>query len=202
MAVRVSASHEMISRGDGDGFGGLVTRPQNTTFATQDADEEIYIIARRDIISNLGWISTAAIMAVIPALIVLFAANFNIALSEFTPLRYQIFALTFYYSFVFTYIIANLSDWYYNVLIVTNKRILNYTFKLFSSKKVSEADLDKIEDVSQMTVGVLPVFFDYGDLFIQTAGQKTKFLIRSVPRPTWLRNVLVDLSRLTTNPEP
>jgi len=192
----------MITSQDGDMLGAIVAMPRATIFATQDPDEELYIIARKSLITNIGWVFRDSVLLILPGAIAIFLANSGINLFNIIPMTYQMLLLLTYYALVAGDIVINMSNWFFNVLIVTNKRILTYRFKIFASKKVSEANLINIEDVSQTTVGVLPSFFNYGDLLVQTAGQRNKFVIESVSRPTWLRDILVDLSRLSQNPEP
>ncbi len=202
MSQKVIAPRGMITSQDGDMLGAIVAMPRATIFATQDPDEELYIIARKSLITNIGWVFRDSVLLILPGAIAILLANSGINLFNIIPMTYQMLLLLTYYALVAGDIVINMSNWFFNVLIVTNKRILTYRFKIFASKKVSEANLINIEDVSQTTVGVLPSFFNYGDLLVQTAGQRNKFVIESVSRPTWLRDILVDLSRLSQNPEP
>ena len=59
--------------------------------------------------------------------------------------------------------------------------------------KWSEARLNNIEDVSVSTPGFWSVFFNIGDLFVQTAAAETEFEIRQVPKPIKVQDVIMDL---------
>jgi membrane protein YdbS with pleckstrin-like domain len=177
--------------------GDLQIEPRDVRFATQDPDEKIYVLTRQDVITNLAWALQAGIMAVLPAIFYVAIINFGINFGQITPVSYQGLALFLYYSVVFTYIIFKFNEWYFNVFIVTNKRILAFQFTPLNRYRVSEAELRNIQDVSEAVIGLFPSVFGYGNLFIQTAAEKEKFKIENVPKATWLRDVIVDLTRLS-----
>lgn len=191
-----------LSKKDGDRFGSLQVVPSYVSIDTQDDDEIIYILTRKDIVTNSGWIFLSSLLLLIPIFLLLVIPNLFPALKTLLPFIYFAFLIAVYYTVIIAYCIYHFNKWYYNFFIVTNKRILKYTYSPFSTYDVSEANLQNIQDVSEMTIGVIPSFFDYGNLMIQTAGTKNKFEIESIPKPTWLRNVLVDLARTSKNPEP
>jgi hypothetical protein len=197
--VNMDSIPELLTE-DGDAFGGLIVKPEDIRFATQDSDEDIFILTRRDAITNLGWIFRLAFLIIIPIILLAVVYNYRIELFRYiTPSAFSIL-LSLYVSGIFTYGLIKFSEWYYNIFIITNKRIIEYTFTPLSKVRTSEAELIHIQDVSESVVGILPVFFDYGDLLIQTAAQHTRFTIESVPRVTWLRNILVDLGRAIAEP--
>lgn len=177
--------------------GDLQIEPRDVTFATQDPDERIFILTRKDVITNFYWALQVGILTVAPIIFYLVGLNFDLAITEFLALEYQALLLFLYYSMIFTYALFKFNEWYFNVFLVTNKRIMVYKFSSLNRYKVAEAELKNIQDVSQSVVGLLPSVFNYGNIVIQTAAQKGKFQVRNVPKVTWLRDVLVDLSRLS-----
>jgi len=193
---------QLLRHEEGDVFGGLQVKPRFVTVATQDPDESVYILARKDVITNLGWVFNFALLFSLPLIVFLAVRFFQLSLSSFMPILYFVFILIAYYALILFYGLINFTRWYYNIFIVTNKRIINYKFSPFARYEVAEASLSNIQDVTEVTSGFLPSIFDYGNLFIQTSGTFNKFEIQQVPRPTWLRNILIDLSKLTRSPEP
>src|SRR5690606_17376971 len=104
-----------------------------------------------------------------------------------------ILSLIIYYSVVYTNILRHLVDWYFNLYIVTNERVVDYQFRTFASRHVSESDLDSVEDVKESSIGVIPSFFNYGDVSIYSAADKNVIVFHSVPRPTYVRDKIDDL---------
>lgn len=187
---------------DNDFFGAIRVYPQSTEFATRDADEQVFVIARRAIITNIGWVTRIVFLIILLPAIQLGIQVLGGSITDIVPERYIPFIPLFYYSFLLTYAIIKVNEWFFNVMIITNKRVLDIDFSALTGKHVAEANLTQIEDVSQTKIGFFPAFFNYGDLMIQTAGQRNKFFFPSIPNPTWFRNVLVDLARASQNPEP
>lgn len=189
----------LISRSDSDGIGTLQVQPdpEEVGFATQDADEQLFILARRDIITNVGWIIQVALLIAVPIGLLVALGDLQLDIGQVIPASVQLMIVSIYFTAVSTYALLRLNDWYYNIFLVTNKRILKYEFNPLNRFKVSEAELHNIQDVSQSVIGVFPSLFDYGNILIQTAASRVKFKVEQIPRATWLRDILIDLSRLS-----
>jgi uncharacterized membrane protein YdbT with pleckstrin-like domain len=86
-------------------------------------------------------------------------------------------------------------DYYFDVWIVTNKRIINIEQRGLFSREVSELELDKIQDVSANVLGVIPTFLNYGDVLIQTAGEKEKFVFKKVSAPYEIKDLIMSLEK-------
>lgn len=84
-------------------------------------------------------------------------------------------------------------DFYLDAWIVTNERIINIEQRGFFSRDVSELKLTKIQDVTSEIVGVIPTLFDYGNIYVQTAGEKEHFTFYQIPNPNHVKNVIVGL---------
>jgi hypothetical protein len=83
--------------------------------------------------------------------------------------------------------------WFYGVNIVTDQRIVDVDFNNVLYHKVSEAQLERIEDVSHAPAGLFSAIFDYGDVYIQTASSKPEFDFNKVPKPREIQDTLLDL---------
>ena len=58
---------------------------------------------------------------------------------------------------------------------------------------MSEAQLEKIEDVTHKQLGILGSFFDVGSVYIQTAGTAQNIEFTNVPRPRDIQDILIDM---------
>ncbi len=83
--------------------------------------------------------------------------------------------------------------WFYSVNIVTSERIVDVDFNNVLFHSFSEAQLEQIQDVTHTVNGVMGSLFDYGTVYIQTAGTKPLFEFRNVPRPRDVQDVVLDL---------
>lgn len=199
MATAVTPPRGLLQTSDSDLVGGLVVNPSGVRFATQDTDEEVFVILRRAVITNFGWAMSAAFYALLPIILLAILTYFDLNVRDTFPRGYIWVPPLLYYSALLTYILVKFNDWFFNLIIVTNKRLLFYSFSPLTTYRVSETYLENIQDVSQSTIGFFPSIFNYGDLLVQTASQRTKFVIKNIPRPTWVRNILVDLAALTAS---
>lgn len=156
--------------------------PRGVHFATQGESEEIHLFLRRHIITNVPWIILSALLIVFPLFFPLVSSVF-----PFTPIvsrNVMVILLSFYYIVVFGAVIfASFINWYFNVYIVTNERVIDVDFINIIYREVSATRLNLIQDVTVKTGGVIRAIFDYGDVFIQTAGTEVNFDFHAVPHP-------------------
>jgi len=83
--------------------------------------------------------------------------------------------------------------YYLNMQIVTNERIVDITQTSLIDHTISELHLSRIEDVTAEIKGILPTFFDYGNVYVQTAGETERFTFDKVPNPTAVEKLILDL---------
>lgn len=92
--------------------------------------------------------------------------------------------------FYFTYFV----NYYLDLLIITNDRLLHVEQEGLFARTISEVDLYKIQDITSTVNGFFPSMFNYGNLMIQTAGAVEKFIIINIPHPENLRQKILDLA--------
>ncbi|KXK26768.1 MAG: hypothetical protein TR69_WS6001000789 [candidate division WS6 bacterium OLB20] len=187
-------------------LGQLSVYPRGVSFATQDRGEHVYILARKHVITNLGWVFRATLLAVLPLLVIIGTEILADSFPQFIPRDFTLWELlapgawlvmaAIYYVNIFSYVFARFIDWYFDIYLVTSERFVHIEFRILTGKFISEAPLKNIEDVSQQVVGLFPALFNYGDIIITTASERGKFRFESVPDPTWFRDVLTDLNKL------
>lgn len=86
-------------------------------------------------------------------------------------------------------------DYYLDAWIITDKRIVNIEQRGLFYRIISELELDKIQDITTEVSGVIPTFFNYGNVFIQTAAEKERFIFRKIPDPYKVKDVLMGLQK-------
>lgn len=90
-------------------------------------------------------------------------------------------------------------DYYYDIWIITTERIINIEQKGMFTRKASELRFKKIQDVTTEVIGFLPTIFNYGDVKVQTAGEETEFIFRTVSNPYEVKNIIMDLQKQNEN---
>lgn len=82
--------------------------------------------------------------------------------------------------------------WYYNIFVITNKRVIDIYQKGIFSRDVSEIMLSKMLDVSYQRKGILQTIFKYGNIYLQVAGNEIKLVIAKIKNPQEVQRILSD----------
>jgi len=80
------------------------------------------------------------------------------------------------------------TDYYLDILVITNKHIFDVQQKSLFSRELSIFRLDKIQDITAEVNGVIQTFLSFGTITIQTAGEDKDFIVRGVPKPFELKD--------------
>lgn len=159
-------------------------QPDSIHFETQDPGEKIILFLRQHPLTNLPWILVAIVMALAPMLLSFFP------LLSFLPANLITAALLLWYLLVVAVVLEGFLYWFFNVYIVTDERIIDFDFYNLIYKEISEAKIDKIQDVTYKVGGVVRTLFNYGDVLIQTAGTIPNFDFAAVPNPSEVVRIL------------
>ncbi len=82
-----------------------------------------------------------------------------------------------------TYLFYEWMIWYYDVYIITNKRIVDIEQRSLFSRSVSEASLGKVQDITYQIEGVFATFLNFGTVKIQTAGASGIINLEGIANP-------------------
>jgi len=88
------------------------------------------------------------------------------------------------------------TDYYLDVFILTDRRVMYISQKSLFTRKISTSRLDRVQDVSIEVSGMMPTFLNYGDIFIQTAAEDREFIIHDIPNPDVIKDKI--LSKYTS----
>ena len=149
----------------------------DTRFDTQGTDEEVILVLRAHPIILIPPLINGLVM-----FFILFFANFF--LPSFLTLSHIFFINIFFLVFLANYLWFGFLNWYFNVGIITNKGIVDVDFNLVIYKETTYTLLDHIEDITAKSGGFLESVFDFGNLFIQTAGTERNTEFMNIPHPS------------------
>jgi uncharacterized membrane protein YdbT with pleckstrin-like domain len=151
--------------------------PFRLIFETQEEEEKVVLFLRQHPIVNLSWGILAVLMVLAPLVLGYFP------FLSFLPGNFQLVAILIWYLITSAFVLEKFLSWYFNIYIVTNKRVVDIDFYNLVYKEVSDADIDKVQDVTYTMGGVVRTLFNYGDVLIQTAAEKTEFEFEAVSNP-------------------
>jgi uncharacterized membrane protein YdbT with pleckstrin-like domain len=163
-------------------FTSYAERPLGVHFETQHEEEEVVIFMRPHFVVNIPWIAATVLLVAAPFGIIPFLLSFATTLPPI-PIKYYVVGLAFWYVATFGYALVNFILWYYNLYIVTTERVIDIDFLQLLYKRLSEARLKNIEDVTYAAGGFFAAVFHYGNIYIQTAGETRNFEFHYIPRP-------------------
>lgn len=167
--------------------------PTEIVFEDLEEDEKMLLLLRRHFNTNLHWIFVSALLFLLPLLFIPFQKELAAFSFLELPVRFIVLFIIFYYLVVFTYLFANFITWYFNVSLITNKRVIDVNFADLVYKNVSATKLSLLQDASYVQVGVFRSLFDYGDVLLQTAGTLDNFSFPSVPKPEKVVRIIEEL---------
>ena len=166
------------------------------SFPGQHENEKVILVIRKHWIVLLPYFLYIALMCLLP--IIFYALVVPYALTAFLEDPYnRFFTLlsAIYYGFIWIIIFTIWTDYYLDVWIVTNERIMDIEQIGFFNRVVSELDLKRIQDITSTVHGVLPTMFGFGNIHIQTAAEERRFDLNSVPHPVTVRRQITKLYR-------
>lgn len=161
-------------------------------FPSQKSQEKVFLLLRRHWFTYFGFVFVALIMSIPLLAVIVFWINrpdyFSSELGSIVII------------FVFSYILFALGvmlygfiDYYLDVYIITNERIVDVEQNGFFKRKISELHLHQIQDVSAKVEGIFPTMLHYGNINIQTAGERENFVFQSIPNPYRVSKLIADL---------
>ncbi len=168
-------------------------------FPSQLEEETIYLVVREHwfhfFLKILVWIFFTAALLLFNHYMPRYAPDLFVdSAGDITHLFTQVYtmflSLSLFLIFVFYYL---------NIQIITNIRIVDIDQVGLFNHTISELHIDKIEDVTSETTGIFGTIFNYGDVFVQTAGKVERFEFSDVPNPAEIERVILDLYEKNSN---
>lgn len=175
-------------------FASFCEHPKGVWLQNQQENESVLLILRRHFVTNIPWILTVLFFLVIPlGILFLLQLQPQSFTTAFLPQRFITVLLTLYYLVVFGYALVNFITWFYNVSLVTTLRVVDVDYSDIVYHNVAATKITLIQDVDYTQSGFIRTFFNYGDVFVQTASESPNFDFLAVPKPTRVVHILEDL---------
>ena len=171
----------------GGTFGAFYYFPKSVKFVAKESSEKIVLLLRRHPLTNFGWIAISAILLLAPVALSYFP------ILSFLPEKFRFVAVLIWYAITVAYGLESFLDWFFNVCVVTDETVFDVDFTNLIYREISETDLGHIQDVTVRMGGVVRTMFDYGDVFIQTAGEVPRIEFEAVPHPDKVAKILREL---------
>jgi uncharacterized membrane protein YdbT with pleckstrin-like domain len=103
---------------------------------------------------------------------------------------FLLFTLSLLFLIFWVALFVAIATYYLDCWIVTSERTIHTELKSLFNRVLSTVQHDRIQDITVEVRGILPTFFRYGDLHIQTAGGFRSFVFREVPEPHQTKEII------------
>ena len=162
-------------------------------FQDQEEGEVVLLLLRRHFVTNFTWVLTAVLLILAP--IIVFLSPYRLALPILgqLPPTLLIFAVIVWYQFSFGFVLTSFCSWFFNIDLVTDRRLLDVDYWGFLFFNVAETSLGKIQDITYSISGLAQTVFNYGNIYIQTAGTAANFEFTAVASPATAHDLITDI---------
>lgn len=108
------------------------------------------------------------------------------------------FGSTVWYLTLWVAFFIQWTTFFLDTVIVTNKRVIYVNQEGLFARSVSTSSIDRIQDVTVRVEGLIPTFFNFGTVVIQTAAEQEKFTIHGIANPDEIKESVLEARRKST----
>lgn len=164
------------------------------SFPGQRSNETIELIVRKHNIILISYFIYLFLMALMPVIFYALAVpNLLPAFYSYPYDRMFILFCLIYYGFIWIVAFIIWTDYYLDLWIITNQRLMKIEQIGFFNRIVSELDIKRIQDITSEVNGMTGTMFGFGDVHVQTASEDRGFNLMSIPHPVETRRTIMDL---------
>ncbi len=160
-----------------------------------DLPEKSVLTFRKHPIVMMSTVMTAAVLFILPPAAYVLARVIKPELFSITgvfPIFIMVASAFFLSGWLF--IFQSFIDYWLDVFILTDKRILDIDQEGLFKRTVSELRLYRVQDVTAVVTGVMHTFLDYGSIHVQTAGEEERFQFDDIPHPNNVAKMILEWS--------
>ncbi|HAU65990.1 MAG: hypothetical protein UT30_C0012G0011 [Candidatus Uhrbacteria bacterium GW2011_GWF2_39_13] len=95
-----------------------------------------------------------------------------------------------YFLSIWLFAFLEFTDYYLDTWIITNERIISIEQNGLFNRTASELDLSSVQDTTAEIRGILQTVFTYGNVFVQTAGEKSRFHFKNIDNPEEVKQLI------------
>lgn len=168
-------------------------REHHITLKDFKADERVLTVARKHWFVFFMQALGLALLFVVPFFFVPFLAIFIVEGGSPITINagYGVFFASLWALILWQMLFAKWTDFYYDVWIITNWRIIDIEQKGFFKRNVATLlNLDHIEDITTEVGSIFGTFLNYGTLQVQTAASKTEFFMVDIAHPREVERII------------
>lgn len=154
-------------------------------FENQRPDEKIVLVKKRHpwVLFKAGLVALLVIILVLISFLIWGASSISVIV------------LTAGLVFLTLFLMGRFFVYNNDIFILTNHRIINIDQSGFFTRRVSEAELENIQNVTYMIKGPIRSLLNFGDIEVATAGNTPGLVFRNVENPHFVQERIVELQK-------
>lgn len=158
-------------------------------------DEKVIRIIRKTWFVLFKKIIVFVILAILPGVFFLLVVPQYFFDLTASPLRFAVVAISIavYYLYLWLFFFFSFIDYYLDLWVITNARIIDVRQEGFFARTIAEQRLSRMQDVTSEVKGFFPTILGFGNIYVQTAAEKQRFFFESIPNPDKIRDLLIKL---------
>lgn len=158
------------------------------------AAEPVVLFVRRHWFAFVGWALLIAVMALVPIpVLVIVGSTLGSASASASVRALVVFGISMYLLMTLAIFLVAWIDFYLDSTIVTEKRLVDVHQNGLFNHRVSEQSLLKVQDVTVRVRGPWQTFFQFGTVYVETAGEAPNFEMNNLPHPHHVANTITEL---------
>ncbi|MCX6812555.1 MAG: PH domain-containing protein [Candidatus Berkelbacteria bacterium] len=162
-------------------------------FPTQISGEKVFLLIRRHWIYFVILALILSILLVPLVILLVFwltnPSEFSGPIGNLLIVFAGIYGLTLWGMGLYGFV-----NYYLDVYIVTNERIVDIRQNGFFKRDIAELHLRQVQDVDAKVEGILQTLLHFGNIYIQTAGERENFVFEDVANPYTLAKRIIELN--------
>lgn len=161
--------------------------------------EEIVAIIRRHWIVLFSPVFLTLLLLIGSIALATFLISSSFIVSQTAPVALLSFIVGLCFLFAWGGIFTIFTNYYLNTWIITTERIVDVEQRAFFVRDITEFRFDRIQDVIIEVKGAIPTLLDFGNIIVQTAGEKSNFIIKTISEPARIQKIISEeIDKATT----
>jgi len=167
----------------------LIDELDNTDrhFQGQQKNEEVKYFTRKHPVILLPFIGIWLVLSC--ALILVFISLFSAGDVSGNLFFKSVFLIATIFFIILNHLFfLRLLNYYFEIVILTNYRVINMKKTLFIYDDKEIIDLHEIQDIKKHQAGIWPNLLNYGDLLVTVSTTSSSMVLRDLPNPEYYFN--------------
>lgn len=162
-------------------------------FDSQLENEKVYLVIREHPVLLALRLALVAFLAAIGIAAHIAAHIFLPEILGETALNMVILIVYIYYLGLLMGGLLVIVFYYLSLQVITEMRMVDVDQHGLFGRKVTEIQIENVEEVTSHTTGILATIFSFGNVLVQTSGSVAEFEFNHVAHPEHVKKLILDL---------